>query len=55
MKTKEQLEAMTKDELVAYAMDKQKEATDWYNQWVKIDKKLDAIKNSISSLVVFID
>lgn len=55
MKTKEELEQMTKEELVSMAEQLQKEKELWLDSFHKAEGKLKAVKGMVSSLVVFID
>ncbi len=54
MKTKEELEKMEKGELVSMVMQLQSNYDLWYNSAQKAERKLEAVKNTISSLVELI-
>lgn len=55
MKTKEELEKMTKEELVSMVVELQESKEMWFNQSQKTSKKLEAVKNIVGSMVAFID
>lgn len=55
MKTKDELEKLGKEELISMVMQLQSNYDLWYNSAQKAERKLEAVKNTISSLVVFID
>lgn len=62
MKTNEELQGMTHDELVAYAEELQTDLkssrsslTFYYEEKNKIEKKFDNFKNLVKSLVVLVD
>ncbi len=55
MKTKEELGQMTKEELVSMADQLQKEKELWLDAFNNAEGKLKAVKDMVSSLVVFID
>lgn len=55
MKTKDELEKLEKEELISMVMQLQSNYDLWYNSAQKSERKLEAVKNTISSLVVFID
>ena len=55
MKTKDELEKLEKEELISMVMQLQSNYDLWYNSAQKAERKLEAVKNTISSLVVFID
>ena len=55
MKTKDELEKLEKEELISMVMQLQSDCDMWYNASQRSAKRLEAVKNTISSLVVFID
>ena len=55
MKTKEELEKMTKEELVSMVVELQESEELWFNQSQKLTKRLEAVKGIVKSMVVFID
>lgn len=55
MKTKEELEAMTKEELVTFAMDEQEKRNLWFNHSQSIECKLTALKNSLQALLELVN
>lgn len=55
MKTKEELERMTKEELVSMVEELQESKEMWFNQSQKLTKRLEAVKGIVKSMVVFID
>lgn len=62
MKTKEELKAMTHDELVAYTQNLQRESEDnkksmlyYMDEKNRIEKKFENFKNLVKSLVILVD
>lgn len=62
MKTNEELQSMTHDELVAYTQNLQRESEEYRKSMLyymeeekKIESKLDNFKNMVKSLVVLVD
>lgn len=62
MKTNEELQSMTHDELVAYTQNLQRESEEYRKSMLyymeeekKIESKFDNFKNMIKSLVVLVD
>lgn len=62
MKTVEELQAMTQDELVAYAQNLQSESEEYQKSMLyymeekkKIESKFESFKNMVKSLVILVD
>ena len=55
MKTRDELENLTKEELLAMVLDLQENEELWFNQSQKLTKRLEAVKGIVKSMVVFID
>lgn len=55
MKTKEELEIMSKDELVSMVLELQENKDIWYNESLKLRNKIEGVKCIVKSMEIFID
>lgn len=55
MKTKEYFEKMTKEELVSHAMQMEQDNEFWCKAARKAEKKLEAVKGMVCSMMAFMD
>lgn len=55
MKTKDELEKLEKGELISMVMQLQSSQDMWFSSSQKAERKLEAVKNTISSLVSLIE
>ena len=55
MKTKDELEKLEKEELISMVMQLQSDCDVWYNASQRSDKRLEAVKSAVKSIVLFIE
>lgn len=55
MKTKDELEKLEKEELISMVMQLQSNCDVWYNASQRSDKRLEAVKSAVKSIVLFIE